>query len=122
MHHLIAFISALIAFDQTHVSASHLKNPPQVSPFNDSAQVRFESLVLVDVKLIDALKIIRSKAQDQGVSIEFKISNDPKGELASRTINVSMRNVTLNQLMNYLSLRSDFKFKNIGDTFEVSPK
>ncbi|MEY4306827.1 MAG: hypothetical protein RJA95_195 [Verrucomicrobiota bacterium] len=94
---------------------------PKPVPAKDAAAVKFERFELKDAKLLSVLQVIRAKAYHQGELIDMVLT-DPKGELEGRQISLSLKNVTVGELMQHLSVLADFKYTIKGDTVTVEPK
>lgn len=94
---------------------------PRPTPSPDPAGVRFSKFELKDTKLIDALRVIRAKAYNQGNLIEIVV-NDRTGKLEARSISISLTDITIGQLMEALSHTADFKYSIQGATLTVEPK
>ena len=94
---------------------------PKPVPAKDAAAVKFEQFELKDAKLLSVIRVIRAKAYNQGELIDMTFV-DPKGELEGRVVNLSLKNVTVGQVMQYLSVLADFKYTIKGNTITVEPK
>lgn len=106
----LLFLSLPAAYAQTKDATPSPPLPPRVypsQPSKDAAAVKFEKFELKDTKLINALRVIRAKAYNQGELIDVVLV-DPKNELGERMVNLKLLNVTVDTTLGYLAALADF--------------
>jgi len=114
-------LASSLAFAQTKEPSTAPVALPKPLPAKDAAAVKFEQLELKDAKLLSVLQVIRAKAYNQGELIDMVLV-DPKGELEGHLVSLSLKNVTVGQVMQHLSLLADFKHTIKGATITIEPK
>lgn len=126
--HPMRLALALLALTLTPVFAqtkepapSTVRTLPKPFPAKDAAAVKFEQFELKDATLLSVIRVIRASAYNQGELIDMTFI-DPKGELEGRIVSLSLKNVTVGQLMKHLSVLADFKYSIKGNTITVEPK
>jgi hypothetical protein len=102
-------------------SPANVPTLPKPVPAKDAAAVKFDQFELKDAKLLSVIRVIRASAYNQGELIDMTFI-DPKGELEGRIVSLSLKNVTVGQLMKHLSVLADFKYTIKGNTITVEPK
>ena len=119
---LLAFaIPTTFAQTKEH-TPSTVRSLPKPVPAKDAAAVKFSQFELKDAKLINVLRVMRAKAYNQGNLIDFELNDLPNGALGDRTVSVSLKEITVGQLMQTLSQVADFKFTIKGNTITVETK
>ena len=118
---LLAFALPSVIAQTTEPAPSTGRTLPKPVPAKDAAAVKFNQFELKDAKLLDVMRVIRAKAYNQGELIDM-VLEDPKGDLEGRAVSISLKDTTVGQIIQHLSVLADFKYSIKGNTITVESK